>query len=58
MVDKYRILDSPGQWRRRNGVSVPDEYLDALRQNNIQIYILIVFICTMAFMAGYCFAVN
>ena len=52
MVDKYKITDTLRSWRVRNGVDVPQEFLNALEKNNAQIGVLIVALVIMSFFIG------
>ena len=52
MTDKLKLIDNPQNWRIRNKVEVPEEYLKILRQNNRKIYVLIACLCVWCFYYG------
>ena len=52
MVDKYGIFDTPKSWRVRNGVEVPEEYINALNKNNIQVGIIVAALVFLSFLIG------
>ena len=55
MVDKYRIFDTPKSWRLRNGVEVPEEYLNAHKKSGMQLLVLIAALVFSSLSIGYDF---
>ena len=57
MYDKFRLTDNPRNWRIRNKVDVPHEYLDVLTITNYRLAFLTGCLFIWCFILGYSFNV-